>query len=56
MNFLFVALGGAPGAMARYAISIILVKSTFPRRKTGMVDFAKAKAELARYKNLIMNR
>ena len=30
MNFLFVALGGALGAMARYAISIMPVKSTFP--------------------------
>ena len=30
MGFLFVALGGAVGAMARYAISIIPVKPGFP--------------------------
>ena len=30
MGFLFVALGGAAGAMARYAISIIPVKTGFP--------------------------
>ncbi len=30
MNFLFVALGGALGAVARYAISMIPVKSDFP--------------------------
>ncbi|MCR4717331.1 MAG: fluoride efflux transporter CrcB [Lachnospiraceae bacterium] len=30
MNFLFVALGGAIGAMGRYAISLIPVKTTFP--------------------------
>ena len=30
MNFLFVALGGALGAMGRYAISLIPVKSSFP--------------------------
>ena len=30
MSFLFVALGGAIGAMARYAISLIPVKGTFP--------------------------
>ena len=30
MVFLFVALGGAVGAMARYAISIIPVKTGFP--------------------------
>ena len=30
MNFMFVALGGALGAMARYAISIIPVKTEFP--------------------------
>ncbi len=30
MGFLFVALGGAVGAMARYAISIIPVKTGFP--------------------------
>ena len=30
MNFLFVALGGALGAMARYAISLIPVKTGFP--------------------------
>lgn len=30
MNFLFVALGGAAGAMARYAISLIPVKTGFP--------------------------
>lgn len=30
MEFLFVALGGAVGAMARYAISLIPVKSGFP--------------------------
>ena len=30
MNFLFVALGGAIGAMARYAISLIPVKTGFP--------------------------
>ena len=27
MNFLFVALGGAVGAMARYAISLIYAQS-----------------------------
>ena len=30
MNFLMVALGGALGAMARYAISLIPVKTDFP--------------------------
>ena len=30
MTFLFVALGGAMGACARYAISLIPVKSQFP--------------------------
>ena len=30
MGFLFVALGGAVGAMARYAISLIPVKTGFP--------------------------
>ena len=30
MGFLFVALGGAIGAMGRYGISLIPVKSTFP--------------------------
>ena len=30
MGFIFVALGGAIGAMARYAISLIPVKSDFP--------------------------
>ena len=30
MSFLFVALGGALGAMARYAISLIPVKTGFP--------------------------
>lgn len=30
MSFLFVALGGAAGAMGRYAISLIPVKSAFP--------------------------
>ena len=30
MSFLFVALGGALGAVARYAISLIPVKSGFP--------------------------
>lgn len=30
MNFLFVALGGAIGAMGRYAISLIPIKSVFP--------------------------
>ena len=30
MSFLAVAFGGAIGAMARYAISLITVKSTFP--------------------------
>ena len=30
MGFLFVAMGGAIGAMARYAISLIPVKSEFP--------------------------
>lgn len=30
MNFLFVALGGALGAMGRYAISLIPVKTEFP--------------------------
>jgi CrcB protein len=29
MNFLFVALGGALGAVARYAISLIPVKTYF---------------------------
>ena len=31
MNFLFVALGGAVGAMARYAISLIPLKTEYPR-------------------------
>ena len=30
MNFLFVALGGALGAVARYSISLIPVKTNFP--------------------------
>lgn len=30
MEFIFVALGGALGAMARYAMSLIQVKSEFP--------------------------
>ena len=30
MSFLFVALGGALGAVARYAISLIPVKTPFP--------------------------
>ncbi len=30
MNFLFVALGGAIGAVARYAISLIPVRTGFP--------------------------
>ena len=30
MNFLYVAMGGAIGAMARYAISLIPVKTVFP--------------------------
>lgn len=30
MIFLFVALGGAVGAMARYAISLIPLKTEFP--------------------------
>ena len=30
MGFLFVALGGAVGAMGRYAISLIPIKTTFP--------------------------
>lgn len=30
MNFLFVALGGAAGAMGRYAISLIPLKNEFP--------------------------
>ena len=30
MNFIFVALGGAVGAMARYAISLIPLKTEFP--------------------------
>ena len=30
INFIFVALGGAVGAMLRYAISLIPVKSDFP--------------------------
>lgn len=30
MSFIFVALGGAIGAMARYAISLIPVKTGFP--------------------------
>ena len=30
MNFLFVALGGALGAVGRYAISLIPVKTEFP--------------------------
>ena len=30
MGFLFVALGGAVGAMGRYAISLIPCKTTFP--------------------------
>ncbi len=30
MSFLFVALGGAVGAMGRYAISLIPVKTGFP--------------------------
>lgn len=30
MSFLFVALGGALGAVARYAISLIPVKTAFP--------------------------
>ena len=30
MSFLYVALGGAMGAMGRYAISLIPVRSAFP--------------------------
>lgn len=30
MSFLFVALGGALGSMARYAVSLIPVKTAFP--------------------------
>lgn len=30
MNFLFVALGGALGAVARYALSLVTVKINFP--------------------------
>ena len=30
MNFLFVALDGAVGAMARYVISLIPLKTEFP--------------------------
>ena len=30
MNFLFVALGGAIGAIGRYAISLIPTKTEFP--------------------------
>lgn len=30
MNFLFVALGGAVGAITRYAISLIPLKTEFP--------------------------
>lgn len=30
MNFLFVAIGGAIGAILRYAISLIPAKTTFP--------------------------
>ena len=30
MSFLFVALGGALGAIGRYAISLIPVKTDFP--------------------------
>ena len=30
MNFIYVALGGALGAMARYAISLMPVKTQFP--------------------------
>ncbi|MCI8338783.1 MAG: fluoride efflux transporter CrcB [Lachnospiraceae bacterium] len=30
MDFIWVALGGAAGAMGRYAISLIPVKTTFP--------------------------
>lgn len=30
MNFVFVALGGAAGAMGRYGISLIPVKAVFP--------------------------
>ncbi|MCR4746685.1 MAG: fluoride efflux transporter CrcB [Lachnospiraceae bacterium] len=30
MNFLFVALGGAVGAMGRYSISLLSVKTEFP--------------------------
>ena len=30
MNFLFVAPGGAVGAMVRYAISLIPLKTEFP--------------------------
>ena len=30
MSFLFVAIGGAIGAMLRYAISLVPVKTTFP--------------------------
>ena len=35
MEFLVVALGGAVGAMARYAISLIPVKSGFPFLTVG---------------------
>ena len=30
MNFIFVALGGAVGAIARYALSLIAVRTEFP--------------------------
>lgn len=30
MNFIFVALGGAVGAMSRYAVSLIPLKTEFP--------------------------
>lgn len=30
MSFLFVALGGAVGAMCRYGLSLIIIKSDFP--------------------------
>lgn len=30
MNFLFVAIGGALGAVSRYALSLVIIKSDFP--------------------------
>lgn len=41
MNFVMVALGGALGAVARYAISMIPIKSSFPFVTLG-INFAGA--------------